>query len=84
MVPITDRPAQIEDRKVPGHWEGDLVMGTRPSAVATLAERTSRYTTIVALPDGTRPSRSPRISPRASSTSRPNCVEHSLGAAPGR
>ncbi len=52
MVSITDRPAEVEDRKIPGHWEGDLVMGTRPSAVAMLVERTSRYTTIVALPDG--------------------------------
>lgn len=52
MVSITARPAAAEDRKVPGHWEGDLVMGTRPWAVATLVERTSRYTAIVALPDG--------------------------------
>ncbi|MER5413592.1 IS30 family transposase [Streptomyces virginiae] len=52
MVSITARPAEVEDRKIPGHREGDLVMGTRPSAVATLVERTSRCTAIVALPDG--------------------------------
>lgn len=38
--------------QVPGHWEGDLVTGTRPSAVARLVERPSRCTAIVALPDG--------------------------------
>lgn len=52
MVSLHQRPAEADDRTVPGHWEGDLVMGRRPSAVATLVERSSRYLVLVALPDG--------------------------------
>jgi len=51
---ICDRPAEAEDRAVPGHWEGDLLVGKRPTAIATLVERSSRYTQLVALPDGYR------------------------------
>lgn len=52
MVPLHERPTEADDRRTPGHWEGDLVMGRRPSAVATLVERSSRYLLLVALPDG--------------------------------
>lgn len=52
MVAITDRPPEVETRIVVGDWEGDLVMGRRPTAIATLVERTSRMTRLVALPDG--------------------------------
>lgn len=52
MVSIRDRPDTVEQRVEVGHWEGDLVMGKRPSAVATLVERTTRYVRVVALPDG--------------------------------
>lgn len=46
-VSIHDRPANIEDRAIPGHWEGDLLSGSRNSHIATLVERSSRYTILV-------------------------------------
>jgi IS30 family transposase len=78
MVNISQRPKEVEDRAVPGDWEGDLIIGKRNlTAIGTLVERTSGYTMLLHLPDGYKPEQV-RDALAAKVATLPDSVRHTL------
>jgi transposase, IS30 family len=79
MISISQRPAEAADRAVPGHWEGDLIIGAGlRAAVVTLAERTTRFCMIIALPGGQHTADAVAAALAAHMTSLPAALRRSL------
>jgi IS30 family transposase len=78
MINISERPAEVEDRAIPGAWEGDLIIGKRNlTAIGTLVERATGYTMLLHLPDGYKPEQV-RDALAAKIKTLPDSVRHSL------
>ncbi len=73
-IMISERPAEAQDRAVPGHWEGDLILGLGSSAIGTLVERTTRYVMLLHLPRMSGHGDEPRVK------NRPALAGHGAGA----